>query len=587
MTSRSPLRPAEEAKRRFSIGVDFSIVFRLLEDRWLTFLWLIAERIAVGFCDLALAAAMYLLFLRLQGGSPSHYFWWMPKTNISIALTASALVAFRAFLDIYSNRSVFREKQNLYKDFISRLIRGYNEMQWVRFVERNRSELSSYTVHTAKEAADFYLHCIEMSAAVVVVTAMTMALVYQSPIAATGLGIAVILFYSMHQFVIRHKLQVAASNLERSLRTLQKYLVDMFSSGKEIRTYKNQAFFYERVREQADSVAANGLRVALLPRIAGILTDQGLVLLFLGIVIAVQLQHGNTSHMLSLLVFYFVLSRRLLPLIGQISFMVSHMQSSYESVKTLDSELSECLLYHEPELPVRLPINEGFDVELDEVSFSFHEDAPILRNVTFRVRKGEMVILQGVSGSGKSSLMNLIAGVLQPTSGIVRIDRTSVAYVPQEVPLLDDSIRSNLLFGLPRKSDVELMRALSLAKLDEFVTSEPLGLDARVGDNGVLFSGGERQRLGLARAVLRNVAVLLLDEATSALDERTERQVLNNLSSTGMTILLATHRTRSQSFADRVFWIREGCLIEQSSRDLAVTKSSFEQAPEKSLSPKS
>ncbi len=120
----------------------------------------------------------------------------------------------------------------------------------------------------------------------------------------------------------------------------------------------------------------DGLRVALLPQIARILTDQGVVLLFLSMVIAVELQHGNTRHLLSLLVFYFVLSRRLLPMISHLSFMASHMESSYENVKTVDSELAECFLYREPILPVRLPANEESAAELDEVSFASMKPLP-------------------------------------------------------------------------------------------------------------------------------------------------------------------------------------------------------------------
>jgi ABC-type bacteriocin/lantibiotic exporter with double-glycine peptidase domain len=151
---------------------------------------------------------------------------------------------------------------------------------------------------------------------------------------------------------------------------------------------------------------------------------------------------------------------------------------------------------------------------------------------------------------------------LQPVSGVVRVDRASVAYVPQDVALLDDSIRNNLLFGLPAKDDAELMKALAVANLAEFVAAQPLGLDAGIGDNGVLFSGGQRQRLGLARAVLRGASLLLLDEATSALDEENELQVLKNLSASGVAVLLATHRALKQGFVQRVFRLREGHLIE-------------------------
>jgi ABC-type multidrug transport system fused ATPase/permease subunit len=152
----------------------------------------------------------------------------------------------------------------------------------------------------------------------------------------------------------------------------------------------------------------------------------------------------------------------------------------------------------------------------------------------------------------------------------LRVDRASVAYVPQDAALLDDSIRNNLLFGLATKSDADLIGALAVANLEEFVAAQPLGLDTGVGDNGVLFSGGQRQRLGLARAILRGASLLLLDEATSALDQENESQVLENLKASGIAVLLVTHRVQRQAFAQRVFRIEQGRLIEESIQELLL-----------------
>ncbi|MGH9585405.1 MAG: ATP-binding cassette domain-containing protein, partial [Acidobacteriaceae bacterium] len=262
------------------------------------------------------------------------------------------------------------------------------------------------------------------------------------------------------------------------------------------------------------------------------------------------------------LVFYFVISRRLLPLISQISFNAGQMESSFESVRILDDEVEECAHWHVPAQPAQPP-RPGFVIELNHVSFSFPESGPLLQDVFFCLREGQVAVLHGASGIGKSTLLNLIAGISQPSSGTIRIDRANIAYVPQEVPLLDDSIRNNLLFGLPGKSDSELMAALATAMLDDFVVAQPLGLDARVGDNGAAVSGGQRQRLGLARAILRGGKLLLLDEATSALDEDNERRVLENLSASGLAIMLVTHRIYTQMFAHRVFHLQAGRLIEE------------------------
>ena len=202
-----------------------------------------AERIAVGFCDLGLAAAIYLLFLLLQGHAPAHDFWWAPKTTLVAAFLAAILVVLRALLDIVSSRAALTYIQCLYADFLMRLTQGYNEMQWGWFVQRNRSELSNHALHTAREAADFYHRCIEMTAGVVTIAAMTAAFVYQSPMVAVAFGCALAGFYCVHRLLIRRRIHEAAANREKALGKLQRNLADMFLSGRRYALTGTKIFF--------------------------------------------------------------------------------------------------------------------------------------------------------------------------------------------------------------------------------------------------------------------------------------------------------------------------------------------------------
>ncbi len=559
------------------------VALGLLNHRQLILLiWSTAARIAVGFCDLALVGAIYILFLLLQRRAPAHYIWWMPGRILDAALLTSILVGVRAIVDHYSSRFVFRQIQSLATDFLGRLTKGYSEMEWGHFVSRNRSELTSRAIHTTREAADFYHRCIELASSIVIVVAMTAAFVYESYLAALGFAVTLAAFYAVHRLIIRKRVQQAATNREGALAALQKLVADLFLSGKEIRTYGNQAFFLNRIGLQAGSFAANNSRAVLLPQAARNFADQGTILLFLGLLVADQLLHGDTSRLLSLLVFYFVLSRRLLPLVSQVSLIAGQMESCYENVRVVDTALEACRRYRAPQLPVALPAR-GFVLQVEHMSFAFDARVPILRNLSLAVRPGESVLLYGPSGDGKTSLLNLIAGVAQPCAGIVRVNRESIAYVPQEIALQDDSIRNNLLFGLPPKSDEELWKALATARLDDQVAALPHGLETPVGDNGALFSGGERQRLGLARAILRRSQLLLLDEATSAMDEENEQHVIANLAAIGIAVVMVTHRRRPRLIAERVYRLQGGDLVEEWPSNAAKRHSGMARLTSRSL----
>jgi ATP-binding cassette, subfamily C, bacterial len=229
----------------------------------------------------------------------------------------------------------------------------------------------------------------------------------------------------------------------------------------------------------------------------------------------------------------------------------------------------------------RVGIGDG--IRLDQVTFAYPERGGerelALDDVSLEIPVGSMVALAGPSGAGKTTLADLVVGLISPTAGEVRVGgaplsgarllgwRGSVALVPQDPFLFHDTIRANLSWALPEADEAQLWRSLSMSSAEEFVRRLPHGLDAVVGDRGMRISGGERQRLALARALLREPELLVLDEATSSLDSENERAIRTALDALRgrTTMLVIAHRLAAASDADRIVVLDGGRVIESGS----------------------
>jgi subfamily B ATP-binding cassette protein MsbA len=213
----------------------------------------------------------------------------------------------------------------------------------------------------------------------------------------------------------------------------------------------------------------------------------------------------------------------------------------------------------------------------EHVGFAYRPGLPVLHDIDFEVRRGEVVALVGASGGGKSTTLDLLARFHDPTSGRVTIDgvdlkdatlasvRGQLGVVSQETILFHASVRANIGYGMDGVPQSRVEEAARAAHAHDFITRMPQGYDTVIGDRGVLISGGERQRLAIARALLRNPPILLLDEATSALDTESERLVQDALERLmrERTVLVIAHRLSTVQHADRIFVYEGGRIVQQ------------------------
>lgn len=215
------------------------------------------------------------------------------------------------------------------------------------------------------------------------------------------------------------------------------------------------------------------------------------------------------------------------------------------------------------------------NIEFKDVKFSYEKNTEVLHGVNFTVKAGESIALTGESGAGKSTIANLLMRFYEPDSGAIYIDgknikdihqnslRDIIAYVPQDVYLFNKTIKENISLACPDASDEEIKQAAKVAMADGFIKRLEQGYDTNVGERGVQLSGGEKQRIAIARAVLKNSPILLMDEAVSNLDSESEalfRQALNNIRK-NKTIITIAHRLSTIKEADRVIKIENGKIV--------------------------
>jgi ATP-binding cassette subfamily B protein len=223
-----------------------------------------------------------------------------------------------------------------------------------------------------------------------------------------------------------------------------------------------------------------------------------------------------------------------------------------------------------------LKVNGG-EVRFENVDFAYDPARPILKNVDFTVPAGRMVAIVGPSGAGKSTISRLLFRFYDATGGRVLIDgqdvrdvtqasvRHAIGIVPQDTVLFNDSIRYNIRYGRPDATDAEVEEAARMAQIHEFISGLPEGYDSQVGERGLKLSGGEKQRVAIARTLLKNPPILLLDEATSALDTHTEKEIQASLSvvSRDRTSLVIAHRLSTVVEADEIIVLDKGEICER------------------------
>lgn len=382
-------------------------------------------------------------------------------------------------------------------------------------------------------------------------------------------------------YVLQHRLHALSQTTYQASAQRNATLIESLTGIETIKTQGAENVIQKRWERANQFLAELNVRMRHLSSAAmyGTATMQQFVSVCL-ILIGVYLIADKQLTMGGLIAATMLAGRALAPA-GQIVGLLMQYQGARTAMESLEQIMAqpierpaETTFIHRPEL-------KG-EIEFRHVSFAYpgRREAS-LDDISLRILPGEKVALIGKVGSGKTTLQKLILGLYQPSSGAVLIDgidmrqldpadlRRNMGHVAQDVTLFYGSLRDNITFGMPHATDEAILAATEAAGLSDFVKRHPQGFDLQVGERGELLSGGQRQSVGIARAVLHNTPILLLDEPTSAMDFSTEAFVTQKMQQhcQGKTVVLVTHRTSMLSFVDRVIVIDQGKVVADGPRD--------------------
>ncbi len=369
------------------------------------------------------------------------------------------------------------------------------------------------------------------------------------------------------------------------LQTLQHAL----GAIKEIKALGREDFFYRVYAEQQKTRLSLGHLSVTLEALPPLIIETVFVCGALLVVVLLTLSDGGGGTGLPLLGLFAYAGFRIVPMANRIAWRLTEIRSREVPVQTLYDDYLLVTPAAWTEAGGETPVTLRDAIALEDVGYTYPGAAtPALRGVSLTVRRGESLGIVGPTGAGKSTLVDLIVGLLPPSVGRVAVDgidiagrarawRRDVGYVPQQVVLLDDTLRRNVALGIADREidEARVAAALRVAQLDATVAALPRGLDTGVGERGVRLAGGERQRVGIARALYHDPDVVVLDEATAALDTATEVAVADALRALRgeKTVLLIAHRLSTVRGCDRIAVIADGRLADCGTYDELLARS--------------
>ncbi len=484
-----------------------------------------------------------------------------------------ALIALHTLLGRWHTMLSATVQQDTVALLRTRLYQRIARMEWCAFVRRRQSDFVHALTGEIDRAGAASYYLVELAVATLVLGVYLALAMSVSP--ATTLVVA--LCGAALALAVRGRLRDSHASGDRSAKLRKRLyaaMADHLSSMKAAKSHDAEQRNAESFVALSHDLREMGLRMTRDSARLRQHTQLGSAVVLAGIVYLARAVIALPTAELLVLLFLFA---RLMPRLTDLIERAQALAAVLPAFDLVDAVEREATAAAAPTVTRPLPARFRRDIRFDGVAFAYAPGhPPAVSDLDLTIEAGSVTALVGASGAGKTTVVDLLLGLLTPGAGVIRIDgepltadraaswRSQIGYVPQDAVLVHDSVRANLLSARPEATEAEIWHALGLAAADTFVAGLAQGLDTGVGDRGTLLSGGERQRLALARALLRQPRLLILDEATSSLDAPNERRIHDAIDGLrhSTTVVVITHRVSAVRTADVIHVLEAGRLAD-------------------------
>ncbi|MBN2033295.1 MAG: ABC transporter ATP-binding protein [Deltaproteobacteria bacterium] len=486
----------------------------------------------------------------------------------SITLYLSQLAA-----AAFSNRAIRSLRIELFEKFIALPLGFYHQRKAGELISRSTADLTVLQ----ERIANVLIGLVEQPLT---------ALAFLSYVLLVNFKLTLLVFFSVPVIVgsvrlFGRKVKKHSTRVQDAMAQVTAAYQETLLCLKVVQGFCSDRIESERFRKSADELYRNVMKWNRWALGLGPLMDSTGFLILPGVLIVGKLYFEHTLGELISLIYAFSRVYGPVKSLARVNNELRTLQGATERVfgimKTTP-EIQDC------SGALELPRHRE-SIEFKNVGFFYERGVPILQNISFAIRAGEMIAFVGSTGAGKSTLLDLIPRFYDVTEGSIRIDgidiravtlgslRRQISTVSQEVLLFHDSIAENIRYGHPEKDLEEVIEAAKAAHAHDFIIAQTMGYNSVVGDRGTLLSGGQRQRIAIARAILADPSILILDEAASALDAESETLVQQAIESLrgGRSILVAAHRLSTIRKADRIYVLEKGKILESGSREFLMS----------------